>query len=83
MSLTQPISVTIATRSQRESMLQPEVEIVPRSAGKPGVELVIEPDLVVPFEGFLHRRHQDVLAVLHRQSSAYRDADNIAWEGLR
>ena len=32
----------------------------------------------MPFEGFLHRRDQYVLAVLQRQSSAHRDADNVA-----
>jgi hypothetical protein len=58
-------------------MLKSEVEIVPRGTRKSRVELVIEPDLVVPFPGLLDRRHQDVAAVLHRHSSAGNDADNV------
>ena len=58
-------------------MLKPQVEIVPRGTGKSGIEFVIEPNLVVPFEGFLHCRHQDVLAILHRHLSRCNDADNV------
>jgi len=58
-------------------MLQPKVEIVPRGSGKSRVELVIEPDFVMAFAGLLDRRHQDVLAVLHRHPSRCNDADNV------
>ena len=63
-------------------MLQPEVEIVPRGTRKSRVELVIEPDLVVAFPGLLDRRHQDVVAVLHRHSSRCNDADNVLGKAL-
>jgi hypothetical protein len=63
-------------------MLQAEVQIVPRRSRKSRVELVIEPDLLVPFEGFLDRRHQYVAAVLHRDLSAGSDADNILGKAL-
>ena len=59
------------------SMLQTEVEIVPRGTRKSRVELVIETDLVVPFKGFLDGRHQDIVTVLHRHSSTSSDADDI------
>jgi hypothetical protein len=34
----------------RRKILDPDVEIVPRGAGKSRIELVVEPNLVVPFK---------------------------------
>ena len=61
----------------REKFSRPEIEILPGGAGKARAELVIEADLVMIFERFPHRRHQDVAAVLHRQASADGKADDV------
>src|SRR5580704_3359827 len=63
-------------------IFQPEFEFIPRSTRKSRVELVVEPDFFVPPEGFLHRRDQDLLAVLQCQTSAYCDADDLAGQAF-
>ncbi len=60
------------------STLDPEVEIVPRSARKSGAELIVEPNLVVPLKPFLHCRDQDVAALLHRHPALYDDAHDVS-----
>src|SRR5215472_2886250 len=79
---TQPMSVTIATLSQHAACFEPKVEIVPGGARKPGVELVIEPDLVVPPARFLERRQQDVLAIPHRHPACREDANDAPGKAL-
>jgi hypothetical protein len=59
-------------------VLEPEVKIIPRSPRKSGIEFVIEANLVVPFQGFLDGRDQDVLAVPHRHLSLCNDAHDIS-----
>src|SRR5262249_54476510 len=48
----------------RRNTLDPDVEIVPRGPRKSRIELVVEPNLVVPFKRALHCGHKDVTAVL-------------------
>jgi len=63
-------------------MLESEIDLVPRGARKPRVELIIKTNFVVPPQRLFHCWDKDVPAVLHRQTPAYRDADDIAGESF-
>src|SRR4029077_1500672 len=58
-------------------MLDAEVEIVPRRTRKSATQLIVKPNLIVPFERLLHGRHQHVAAVFHRYPSLDGDAHNL------
>jgi hypothetical protein len=63
-------------------MVDSDVEIVPPGTGKTGTDLIIQPDLAVPFERELHRRPQDVIALFIGDPPSRDDADDIVGQFL-
>jgi hypothetical protein len=54
-----------------------DIEIAPPGTGKPGSDLVIQPDLVVPLERGFHRRPQDIVALFVGDPPCRDDTDNV------
>jgi hypothetical protein len=67
---------------QLRAIIHAEVEIVPSGAGKPGTDLIIQPDLAVPFERRLHRRPQHIVALFVGDPSCRDDTDDVAGQLL-
>jgi hypothetical protein len=67
---------------QSPRVVDADVEIIPSGARKTGTDLVIQPDLAVPFERCLHRRPQHVVALFVGDPSGRDDTDDVVGQLL-